>query len=52
MKRANMKTADDVIVQDGAAGLRRLAAATRHIVSLGKPISSRANPRKKRRSKK
>jgi hypothetical protein len=53
MKHANQKTADDVIVTDADAGMRRLADATRHILLV--PKSSASNyptERKARRRKK
>jgi hypothetical protein len=52
MKRANQKHADDVIVTDGDAGMRRLAEATKHILSVPKSATFRPSTRKRRHRKK
>lgn len=53
MKRANQKHADDVIVTDGEAGMRRFQEAVRHILSVPRSdIVSRPAHRKARRRKK
>lgn len=53
MKRSHQKNADDVIVSDADAGIRRLQNATRHILSVPKSATN-SHPigRKNRRRKK
>jgi hypothetical protein len=52
MKRSHFKTADDVIVPNGEAGMRRLAEATKHILSVPKSAAIRPSHRKRRGRKK
>ena len=40
MKSIGMKTAEDVIVPDAAAGMERLREGLRHIATAGKPPSN------------
>ena len=49
MKNFNTKTADDVIVPDGDEGMRRLAEATRRIISIHKPKRHRKTKAKSRK---
>jgi hypothetical protein len=51
MKRANQKNADDVIVSDPDAAMRRLAEATKHILSTPKSAVLRQSHRKRRNRK-
>jgi len=49
MRNINHKTVNDVIVSDPEEGMRKLAAATRHIISVPK---AKPKVRAKRQSKK
>jgi len=46
------KSANDIIVPDGEAGMRRLAEATKHILSVPKSAALRPTHRKRRHRKK
>jgi hypothetical protein len=52
MKRNGLKTANDVIVADADAGMRKLQEATRQILSIPKTASGRTEQGKARRRKK
>jgi len=51
MRAKNTKTADDVLVSDPEAAMRRTADATRHILSVPKP-AAHPTRRKTRKHKK
>jgi hypothetical protein len=47
MRRTNQKTSNDVLVTDPDAAMRRMADATRQLLSANKQVNSR--PARKRR---
>jgi hypothetical protein len=51
MKNLRSKTADDIIVSDPDAAMRRMTQATRHILTVQKP-SNGSHPSKKHHKRK